>query len=318
MEISESCLEGLLQRKSYVVARIVDYGVNVNYLCEDTCLYGKPRVIKGVPFYRQEINQRTYFFDLPLFNKPLYSDKKSLNVYTRKGRKNILNDYLVLPEKQVCQCSDNYFLDRKLNAHIFWNCSDSCIQKDFSVLYSGIVEHWTLEFGLRFVNFIDNDTNVVMQLLEQKELCNTTVWTTNLENIYVYESDAIVEQLQENASLYLNSSHLNYTFCERESKYLKELESLLDNYKGIIILLVILLVIFLLLSIIKLCWGIFLLRKVHNLSGNELILRSFLQNLTHQKDFFHNANEDNKSRFIIKPENQNLCVSAVNEIYNQE
>ncbi|CAG9863062.1 unnamed protein product [Phyllotreta striolata] len=310
---SESCLEGSLQKKSYVVARLVDYGVNVNYLCQNNCLTGEPnRLVTGVFDHQKQ----KYFFDIPFANYSLYSAMASMKVYTRKGCKNILNGVVVLPDKKTCHCSNNLCYDSKLKALVYWNCFDSCIQKDFSVLYSGIVEDWTSEFGLRFINFVDNGTNVVMQLLEQKELCNTIVWTTNLENIYVYESDAIVEYLQENQSLYLNLSHLNYTFCERESKYLKGLERLFDSDKGTII--VLLLLILLLLSIIKSCWGIFtnifLLKKFHNLSSKELILRSFSQNLTHQKVFFHNANKNNKSRLIIEPENQNLCANAVNEI----
>ncbi|XP_028127970.1 uncharacterized protein LOC114324359 isoform X2 [Diabrotica virgifera virgifera] len=209
----------------------------------------------------------------------------------------------------------------------------ACLQNmmDFP-LFRGMVEEWTVSYNplVKFLILDVNNTKRVLNLVNMKNICDSWLWTTDQDNVFVFESEDSLPNITSNFSFAKDFKILENTSQFSQEKLSTkcgdgfESNLLINNTLNtisscihIILYLILYLIIFLTFRfVVGIITNFILLARINRTNLMELLVLSCSQNLTNQKIFFKEP-ESVKNLYAIAKSCEAVYESAENQYYRK-
>uniref|UniRef100_A0A6P7EYB2 Uncharacterized protein LOC114324361 n=1 Tax=Diabrotica virgifera virgifera TaxID=50390 RepID=A0A6P7EYB2_DIAVI len=253
----------------------------------------KRYTIISSPYYYLPIN--TNFFNFFSVNKTARKQTliTSASTYLRQVKKYVLSDSIVMDtgmlctyQSGVCYDLDSYLIFKWDEKKIMSTSENmTCLRNmmDFP-LFRGMVEEWTISSLVKFLILDVNNTKRVLNLVNMKNICNKWLWTTDQDNVFVFESEDNLPNVMSNFSFSRNFKILDNTSrCSQEKLFSK---SDIDCNHLILYIILYLIIFIKLRFVFGVITNFILLARINKRNLTELLVLSFSQNLTNQKIFF--------------------------------
>ncbi|XP_072388595.1 uncharacterized protein [Diabrotica undecimpunctata] len=251
--------------------------------------------------------------------------------YPHLVKKYVLNDTIVMNTGMICAYQSGACYDLTNLSRFQWDKkkimsvseNNTCLKNMLEFpLFRGMVEEVSYSPLMKFLILDFNNTKRALSLVSMKNICNKWLWTTDQDNIFVFESEDNLPNVMTNFSFKDFKSLENTSQFSQEklsTKYDEDSECniLISDTLNVIKNLIIYLILFVTVRFVfGILTNLILLVRTSESNVMELLVLSFSQNLTNQKIFFSEP-ETIKNVYAIAKPFEAVYESADNQYYRK-